>query len=41
VCLLLDAAALPVGIWTAAPAMGNKLIARLPSNAGLRFSIGA
>jgi short subunit dehydrogenase-like uncharacterized protein len=37
--LLLDAAALPGGIWTTAPAMGDKLIARLQSNAGLSFAI--
>ncbi len=39
VCLLLDAGALPGGIWTTAPAMGDKLIARLQANAGLSFAI--
>ena len=39
VCLLLDADALPGGIWTTAPAMGDKLIARLQANAGLSFAI--
>lgn len=39
VCLLLDAPSLPGGIWTTAPAMGDKLIARLQANAGLSFAI--
>ena len=39
VCLLLDAGALPGGIWTTAPAMGEALIARLQANAGLSFAI--
>jgi short subunit dehydrogenase-like uncharacterized protein len=39
VCLLLDAHALPGGIWTTAPAMGEALIARLQANAGLSFAI--
>lgn len=39
VCLLLDAGALPGGIWTTAPAMGEKLISRLHANAGLSFAI--
>ena len=38
-CLLRDAAELPGGIWTPAPAMGDKLIARLQARAGLSFSI--
>jgi short subunit dehydrogenase-like uncharacterized protein len=37
--LLLDATALGGGIWTPAPAMGDKLIARLQANAGLSFAI--
>ncbi len=37
VCLLRDAGALPGGIWTPAPAMGDKLISRLRANAGLSF----
>lgn len=41
VCLLFDATALPGGIWTTAPAMGDKLIARLQANAGLSFAIEA
>jgi len=39
VSLLLDATALPGGIWTTAPALGDKLIARLQANAGLSFAI--
>jgi short subunit dehydrogenase-like uncharacterized protein len=39
VCLLLDATALPGGVWTTAPAMGEALIARLQANAGLSFAI--
>jgi short subunit dehydrogenase-like uncharacterized protein len=39
VSLLLDAAALPGGIWTPAPAMGEKLIARLQAHAGLSFRL--
>jgi short subunit dehydrogenase-like uncharacterized protein len=39
VCLLRDAGTLAGGIWTPAPAMGEKLIARLQANAGLSFAI--
>ena len=39
VCLLKDAPETAGGIWTTAPAMGNKLIVRLERNAGLTFSI--
>jgi short subunit dehydrogenase-like uncharacterized protein len=39
VCLLNEAAQLPGGIWTTAPAMGAALIGRLQANAGLRFAI--
>jgi short subunit dehydrogenase-like uncharacterized protein len=39
VCLLRDASSLPGGIWTTAPAMGDKLIARLQANAGLSFAV--
>lgn len=39
VCLLQDAPDTPGGIWTTAPAMGNALIARLKSNAGLSFTV--
>ena len=38
-CLIEDAKDLPGGIWTTAPAMGDKLIARLESKAGLTFSV--
>ena len=38
VCLLQDAATTPGGIWTTAPALGDKLIARLQANAGLTFA---
>ena len=38
-CLIEDATELPGGIWTTAPAMGDKLIARLESKAGLTFSV--
>lgn len=39
VCLLQDAATTPGGIWTTAPALGDKLIARLQANAGLGFAV--
>lgn len=39
VCLLQDATATPGGIWTTAPALGDKLIARLQANAGLGFAV--
>jgi short subunit dehydrogenase-like uncharacterized protein len=38
ICLIKDATDTPGGIWTTAPAMGNKLIKRLQANAGLTFS---
>ena len=38
ICLIKDATETPGGIWTTAPAMGEKLIARLEANAGLSFS---
>jgi short subunit dehydrogenase-like uncharacterized protein len=41
VCLLQDAASTPGGIWTTAPALGDKLIARLQANAGLTFAAEA
>lgn len=41
VCLLQDAASTPGGIWTTAPALGDKLIARLQANAGLTFAVEA
>ena len=41
VCLLQDAATTPGGIWTTAPALGDKLIARLQANAGLTFAVEA
>ncbi len=39
VCLIEDCAALPGGIYTSAPAMGDKLIDRLVKNAGLYFRL--
>ncbi len=41
VCLLRDTGSLPGGIWTTAPPMGEKLIARLQAHAGLSFAIEA
>lgn len=38
-CLINEAADTPGGIWTTAPAMGDKLIARLEKNAGLSFTL--
>ncbi len=38
VCLVKDATDTPGGLWTTAPAMGDKLIARLEKNAGLEFT---
>jgi short subunit dehydrogenase-like uncharacterized protein len=38
-CLVQDCAELPGGIYTPAPAMGEKLIARLIDNAGISFEI--
>lgn len=37
ICLIQDAIDTPGGIWTTAPAMGEKLIKRLVANAGLSF----
>jgi short subunit dehydrogenase-like uncharacterized protein len=37
ICLVKDAVDTKGGIWTTAPAMGDKLIKRLVKNAGLRF----
>lgn len=37
ICLVKDATDTKGGIWTTAPAMGNKLIKRLVANAGLSF----
>jgi short subunit dehydrogenase-like uncharacterized protein len=39
ICLLKDATATQGGIWTPASAMGNALIARLQSHAGLTFTV--
>ena len=39
ICLLKDATATKGGIWTPASAMGNALIARLQSHAGLTFTV--
>lgn len=41
VCLLQEAPDTPGGIWTAAPAMGERLIARLQAHAGLTFAVEA
>lgn len=38
ICLVQDATDTKGGIWTSAPAMGDKLIKRLVANAGLTFS---
>jgi len=38
-CLLQDSDGVAGGVLTTAPAMGQKLIARLVSNAGLYFKI--
>ncbi len=38
VCLIKDAPDVGGGIWTTAPAMGEKLISRLEKNAGLTFT---
>ncbi|MFP1684272.1 saccharopine dehydrogenase family protein [Alloalcanivorax sp. C16-1] len=38
-CLLRDATDTGGGIWTTAPAMGDKLIRRLTEHAGLRFEV--
>lgn len=39
ICLVKDASDTPGGIWTPAPAMGERLLKRLTSNAGLTFKI--
>lgn len=39
-CLLKDTLDTKGGLWTTAPAMGDKLIARLEANAGLSFAQG-
>ncbi len=39
ICLFKDATQTPGGIWTTAPALGDKLIARLEANAGLSFTL--
>lgn len=41
ICLVKDATETPGGIWTPAPAMGQKLIKRLVEKAGLTFEIEA
>ncbi|UTW54578.1 trans-acting enoyl reductase family protein [Kordiimonas sp. SCSIO 12610] len=41
ICLVKDAVDTPGGIWTPAPAMGQKLIDRLVANAGLTFEVEA
>ena len=38
ICLIQDATDTGGGIWTTAPAMGNKLIKRLEANAGVTFT---
>ena len=39
ICLVKDAQDTPSGVWTTAPAMGDKLIKRLEENAGLTFTL--
>ena len=39
ICLIQDCSDLPGGIYTPAPAMGDKLIQRLEEKAGLTFDI--
>ncbi len=39
ICLVQDCGDLPGGIYTPAPAMGDKLISRLVQKAGLTFDI--
>ena len=39
ICLINECADTPGGIWTTAPAMGQKLIKRLVDNAGLTFDV--
>lgn len=41
ICLVKEATDTAGGIWTTAPAMGEKLIARLEQNAGLSFTLEA
>ena len=38
ICLVKDATDTPGGMWTSAPAMGDKLIKRLEANAGVTFT---
>lgn len=39
ICLVKDATDTEGGLWTTAPAMGDKLIARLEANAGVTFTL--
>lgn len=39
ICLINECADTPGGIWTTAPAMGQKLVKRLVDNAGLTFDV--
>ena len=39
VCLALDSLDVGGGFWTPASSMGNKLLARLSKNAGIKFEI--
>ncbi|MEL7451884.1 MAG: saccharopine dehydrogenase NADP-binding domain-containing protein [Pseudomonadota bacterium] len=41
ICLIEDCADTSGGIWTTAPAMGEKLVSRLKTNAGMTFEIEA
>jgi len=41
ICLINECSETPGGIWTPAPAMGQKLIKRLVDNAGLTFDVEA
>ena len=40
-CIVHDCPDLPGGVYTPAPAMGEKLIERLVANAGLTFDLGS
>ena len=41
ICLVKEAADVPGGLWVPGAALGDKLIARLQKNAGLKFEVEA